>query len=363
LKDRASISRRSIPMFERILVPLDGSPRAEQALPVAARIAHASGGSLHLLQVISPVVDYAGLSPVAMETEQSTIAEMAQSTDYLATLAASPMFAGIHTTIEVMFGSPAWHIQASAEAQKANLIVLCSHGRTGFTRWALGSVAHQLVHQSFVPLLVLREHETDSHSSQRAAVQSFCTLVPLDGSELAESALAPAAYLTAALAAPAPGALHLVQVVKIFPATVDGGFSRGLDEEALQRARTYLATTAEHIKATMKELKLSVTYAAEYERDVTSALVNVAEQKGERKAAETVAGCDLIAISTHGRSGLQRLIMGSVTDRLLNATKGPMLIVRPHKVGNFLHEGKPGVHQKNGERQSEFVGTSQVGLL
>jgi nucleotide-binding universal stress UspA family protein len=350
-------------MFERIIVPLDGSSRAEQALPVAARIAHASGGSLHLLQVISPVVDYGGLAPVSMVTEQSAIAEMAQSTAYLTTLAASPMLTGIQTTIEVMFGSPAWHIQASAESQKANLIVLCSHGRTGFTRWALGSVAHQLVHQSFVPILVLREHEADAHLSHQDDAQSFRTLVPLDGSELAESALWPAAYLTAAMAAPAHGALHLVQVVKIFPATANEGFISGLNEEALQHAKTYLTTTVEHVQATMKELKLSVTYAVEYERDVTGTLVNVAEQKGERKATENIGGCDLIAISTHGRSGLQRLIMGSVTDRLLNVTKGPMLIVRPHKIGSFLNEEKRDVHQKNGDLQSEPVGSSRVGLL
>ena len=338
-------------MFERIIVPLDGSPRAERALPVAARIAHASGGSLHLLQVISPVVDYGGLAPVSMVTEQSAIAEMAQSTDYLTTLAASPMLTGIQTTIEVMFGSPAWHIQESAEAQKANLIVLCSHGRTGFTRWALGSVAHQLVHQSFVPILVLREHEADSHLSQRDDTQSFRTLVPLDGSELAESALMPAAYLTSALSTPGHGTLHLVQVVKIFPATAEEGYVSELNEEALQRARTYLTATVEHVQATMKDLKLSLTSSVEYEQDVVSTLVNVAEQKGERKATENVGGCDVIAISTHGRSGLQRLIMGSVTDRLLNTTTQPMLIVRPHKVGSFSNEEKRGMHQKNGDLQ------------
>lgn len=338
-------------MFERIIVPLDGSSRAEQALPVAARIAHASGGSLHLLQVISPVVDYGGLAPVSMVTEQSTIAEMAQSTDYLTILAASPMLAGVQVTSEVMFGSPAWHIQECAESQNANLIVLCSHGRTGFTRWALGSVAHQLVHQSSVPILVLREHETNSLLAHGDDAQSFRILVPLDGSELAESALLPAAYLTAAMAAPAHGTLHLVQVVKSLPTTAEEGFVSKLNEEALQRAKTYLATTAEHVQATMKELKLSVTYAVEYERDVVSTLMNVAEQKGEKKATEDVGGCDLIAISTHGRSGLQRLIMGSVTDRLLNVTKGPMLIVRPRKISSFLNEEKRDVHQKSGGLQ------------
>src|SRR5436309_505495 len=75
-------------MFERIVVPLDGSPRAEQALPVAARIARASGGSIHVLQVVSPPIDYSGgMAPAPLMTEQSVEIEMAASTSYLNTVA------------------------------------------------------------------------------------------------------------------------------------------------------------------------------------------------------------------------------------------------------------------------------------
>ncbi|MBA2394985.1 MAG: universal stress protein [Ktedonobacteraceae bacterium] len=350
-------------MFKRIIVPLDGSSRAEQALPVAARIARASGGSLHLLQVISPVVDYGGLTPVPMLTEQSTMAEMAQSTGYLTSFATLPMMEGIQITTEAVFGAPARQILEVAGSRGTNLIVLCSHGRSGFTRWALGSVAHQLVHHSSIPMLVLREHEVNSLLSHGDDAQTLRTIVPLDGSELAESALWPAAYLTSALAAPAQGALHLVQVVKIFPATAEEGFISELNEEALQRARAYLMTTMEHIHATMKDLKLFVTSSVEYERDVTSTLVNVAEQKSEGQGVENAGSCNLIAISTHGRNGLQRLIMGSVTDRLLSTTKGPMLIVRPPKVGKLLNEEKHTMKQKNDNPELAYAGSSWVGLL
>jgi len=346
-------------MFKRIIVPLDGSSRAEQALPVAARIARASGGSLHLLQVISPVVDYGGLTPVPMLTEQSTRAEMAQSTGYLTSFATLPMLEGIQITSEAVFGAPARQILEVAESRGTNLIVLCSHGRTGFTRWALGSVAHQLVHHSSIPTLVLREHEVPSLLSHGHDAQALRTIVPLDGSELAESALLPAAYLTSALAAPAQGTLHLVQVVKIFPATAEEGFISELNEEALQRARVYMAATMVHVQATMKELKLSVTSTVEYKRDVASTLMNVAEQKGE-KGAENVGGYDLIALSTHGRSGLQRLIMGSVTDRLLNTTKGPMLIVRPQKVRMHSNEVKHTLKQKTNHLEPTHAGSFRV---
>jgi hypothetical protein len=133
-------------------------------------------------------------------TEQSIEMEMADSTSYLNTVASWQILAGIKTTTEVLFGLPAPHILAAAESRRADLIVLCSHGRTGFTRCVLGSVAHQLVHQSAVPVLVLRESQSASLLSPSDAACPLCTLVPLDGSPLAESALVPAAYLTAALA-------------------------------------------------------------------------------------------------------------------------------------------------------------------
>jgi nucleotide-binding universal stress UspA family protein len=257
--------------------------------------------------------------------------EMAEASDYLKAVAASPMLAGIVTTTEVSFGLPAPDILAAAETHGSDLIVLCSHGRTGFTRWALGSVAHTLAHQSTVPLLVLRQNEALSFLSHADMAHPLRTLVPLDGSKLAEVALNPAASLTAALAAPARGALHLAEVVKDVPAATEEGVVSVLNEEAFQQASTYLAAVAERLQTTMKGLRLTLTYAVGYDADVASTLVSMAEHGDEGKEAEGVVGCDLIAISTHGRSGLQRWVMGSVTERILTATKLPILIVRPEK--------------------------------
>ena len=110
------------------------------------------------------------------------------------------------------------------------------------------------------------------------------------------------------------------------PTEVGEGYSSELNEEALQRARNYLASVADRLQATMKELKLALPYAVELEVDAASVLVSLAEQKG-------ADAYDLIAISTHGRGGLERWVMGSVTERLLNTTKLPMLIVRPPQEG------------------------------
>src|SRR5579872_2574174 len=93
--------KRSVTMFQRILVPLDGSPRAEQALPVAARLAQAAGGTVVLLQVVCPPLDYAGgMAQTSMLTEQEIETELATSTSYLATIAHSAPLAGINCTTE-----------------------------------------------------------------------------------------------------------------------------------------------------------------------------------------------------------------------------------------------------------------------
>jgi len=256
-----------------------------------------------------------------MLTEQVIETELAEATSYLETIAHSAPLAGIDITTESVFGLPWQNILAVAESKSVDLIIMCSHGRTGFTRWVLGSVARQLVHQSTVPVFVVRENAASLllHSD---AARPLCALVPLDGSLLAETALVPAAHLTAALAAPAQGALHLAQVVKVSSATAAKSVVSENHEGALLRAETYLATAGEHLQATVRDCKLSITYSVELETDVASALMNRAEH-----------GCDLIVISTHGRGGLERWVMGSVTDRLLNTTQLPMLIVRPQHKG------------------------------
>jgi nucleotide-binding universal stress UspA family protein len=102
-------------MIKRILVPLDGSARAEYALPIVARIVRAWGCSIHLLEVVAPPIDYGGGFAVApLIAEQLIEAETTEAIDYLQTMAASPRLAGIQTTTEVVFGIPAQYILAEA---------------------------------------------------------------------------------------------------------------------------------------------------------------------------------------------------------------------------------------------------------
>jgi nucleotide-binding universal stress UspA family protein len=191
----------------------------------------------------------------------------------------------------------------------------------------LGSVARTLAHESTVPTLVLHEHETAALLAHPDAVRPLRTLVPLDGSPLAEAALAPAAHLIASLTT--QGELHLTHVVKPVRTSAEEGVESSLNAKATARASTYLTQVTERLQAMVKELGISISCSVACGTDVASARLRQAEPGAQGQATADSRGCDLIAISTHGRHGLERWVMGSVADRLLNTTKLPLLIVRP----------------------------------
>jgi nucleotide-binding universal stress UspA family protein len=329
-------------MFKRILVPLDGSARAEQALPVAAKLAKASEGSLVLLRVVSQPVDYWGvLSQDPLTMEQVIEADLAGADSYMAGVVASADLAGITVKTEVTFGVPASHILATAESQRIDLIVMCSHGRTGFKRWALGSVAHEVVHHSPVPVLVLREGQASSLLSQTAAAHPLRAFVALDGSPLAEAALIPAANLVAAFALPGQRVLHLTHVVKLPAGASQEDVVHEVGERALEHIKAYLISVGRRLQEALKDLDLSISWSVALDTDIADALIRTVETEEEGKETEGLGGYSLIAMSTHGRGGVERWVMGSVTENVLNTTKLPLLIVRPLKVEHGWTSASP----------------------
>ncbi len=318
-------------MLKKILVPLDGSLRAERVLPVAARIARASEGSILLLQVVSPPIDYgSGLAPVPFVTGELIKAELKEADSYLKTVASSQVLTGIQTSTEVLYGFAAQQLLSTAQDESVDLIVMGSHGRTGLTRWILGSVAHKLTHESAVPVLVLRDKGRElcsPHPDARGRLTR--AFVSLDGSELADAVLRPAINLAMALSAPAPAALHLMQVVKMFPNSEEHGTLSELNQQAVEQAKAHLAAVKARLQQEFPESTLEITSSVSVDRDIAGALLRTAEAQGEESASTEPNGSDLIAMSTHGREGLQRWMIGSITERVLEATRLPMLIVRP----------------------------------
>src|SRR5258708_36272244 len=197
-------------MFQRILVPLDGSARAEQAIPVAARIAQAFGGSITLLRVVThPIDTVAYLMQPPEATEKALSASHARAIDYLTRLANSDELAGVATAMEVTGSIPTQTILSAARLQQVDAIIMCSHGDAGCRRWALGSVAQKVARHSPVPVLILPEGTDLTPNLPPEGTRPVQVLVGLDGSSLAEAALVPAVPLSVALSAPIQGALHL----------------------------------------------------------------------------------------------------------------------------------------------------------
>jgi nucleotide-binding universal stress UspA family protein len=324
-------------MFKQILVPLDGSERAEQALPIAARIAHTGGGVVTLLRVVDVQEWYGpyfvptgggylpsgGWTPSSGMNEGQEVAEA-----YLKGTAASAPLLGVQTSVTVRDGAAAHVILEEIEVQHANLVVMSSHGRSGLTRWALGSVAEHIARDATVPVLLL--HENSSPLIDLS--QPLRMLVPLDGSAIAQAALAPAIELLIALNAPAPAELHFVMVLA--PHVVEE-----TDQSyplMLEGARSYLTGVAEDVRQEAAgRIPLNVSWSVATDNDVADGIIQVAENRKSIEGAQATEGpssFDLIAMATHGRTGIARWALGSVAEHVFHGTRLPCLIVRPPEI-------------------------------
>jgi nucleotide-binding universal stress UspA family protein len=141
-------------MFKKILVPLDGSKRAEKILPQVKELVKFSGAEVHLLKV---VMSYE-IDPKKDKEELEKLAGEAQ--EYLDQVAARLKKKGIQASATVAYGKDAVQICDYASGKKCNLIAMSTHGRNGLSRWALGSVADKVLQCSSVPVMLFRATES-----------------------------------------------------------------------------------------------------------------------------------------------------------------------------------------------------------
>lgn len=352
-------------MFRHILVPLDGSTRAEQALPVAARIARTTGGTLTLLRIVTNM-EHVDVDSKRVPLDGALAADIAMAKDYLAQVATTDetdVFEGIGIKMEVLIGIPAQEILEYTPTHQVDLIVMCSHGTTGFTRWMLGSVAQMVARYSPIPVFVLREGGPLPIDGPDTPGRPLRILVALDGSPFAEKVLVPAAQLCAALAAPTQGVLHLILVLRRLTGIYDHKETiAAIHALAISDARTYLNDIARRLREPdLAPLNLGVTSSLVIKEDVADTLLKVAESGKYIEGIEGFDGCDIIALATHGRGGLARWVMGSVTERILGATKLPLLIVRPSERATQTQASATEKGKVKKETQEEYQ--IQAGLI
>jgi nucleotide-binding universal stress UspA family protein len=298
-------------MFRAILVPLDGSPLAEQALPLAARLARATDSALHLVHVhvaASPdPIAVEGL-PVVDEELRSMAAEHERV--YLERAAARLADGAFRPIATRLTGPVTQSLSSYARDIRAGLVVMTTHGRSGFANLWLGSVAEGLARLSGTPLLLLRPGEGDTIGE----VAFRRVLVPLDGSALAEEILEHAG----ALAAVDDGELALLRVVDTLPVPASMPFHERfrLDERAVAAER---AAAEEYLAGLVARVGPRAGATVVEAEQPARAILDEAER----------LGADLVAVTTHGSSAVRGVALSSVTDKVLRAVRGPLLIVRP----------------------------------
>lgn len=299
-------------MYTKILVPLDGSELSERVLPYARSFAKALKLPVELLQVIDPAVIETLSDPERGRYVDIVEADMKGNVqDYLSQVAGS--FEGASTvTCVVRIGNPAEIIADRGSADPGILIAMSTRGRSGVQRWVLGSVADKVLHSIVSDMLLIRG-DGSSRSDGEAMLKTV--VVPLDGSHIAEKVL--------------PHAVGLAKNMKLevillraysLPASIyfsgeEYGPDLGqLTEQIREEAREYLEAKVQALRSEGLESVSSVLLQGEGAAEI----IDTAQKTPD----------NLVAMCTHGRSGLSRWVLGSVTERVILHSGDPVLVVR-----------------------------------
>jgi nucleotide-binding universal stress UspA family protein len=286
--------------FKRLLVPLDGSPLAERALPFAQAMSRIVDGDLILVRATNVKGAYLDLA-------EAQVRAATEAEHYLKEVA--DRYGTCHPVeYSVPYGDPAAAVAGVAQTRAADLIVMTTHGRGELARMVVGSVADAVVRETRVPLLLIRAGlEIDAWEQGLHRI-----LVPLDGSALAEAALPRVAELARLTNA----RLTLLQVIgPPMPELTAFEIARlpEDDGELTIAAEAYLRRVA----ATLHERGLDADTAVHFGDPAACIAEEVALNRH-----------GLVAMSTHGRSGIDRLVVGSVADRVLRTARAPLLLFR-----------------------------------
>ncbi len=326
-------------MFTHVLVPLDGTDLAEGILPYVVGIAGGVGARITLLTVVDPDMlevptslrgeaSGRGIPPEERrragtrrhESSGPFVQQIMENVErraeaHLREVAERLREQGVEAEGKIVLGTPAEQIARSAEAEGCDLIAMSTHGRNLIARGVLGSVTDKVIHSVSVPVLTITPERARRYQ-QEPGGKMTTLLAPLDGSELAESVLPYVESLALAMS---------LRVVLVKALRLDNSSSAYLEGMAY---------------ATDAKIQLEVEQeSSEYLGEIASAL----RDKGVKVITKVILGtpasaiadysqeidCDVIAMATHGRSGISRWVLGSVTETLVRTSGSPVLVVPP----------------------------------
>ena len=300
-------------MYSKILVPLDGSKTAEKVLPYARYLAGRFKVPVELLAVVD-IAEVASHMVSEKARFLDTIIDDAvrRLTSYLGKVATT--FAGTDVRCSVEKGKAEDTIIEKAATDKATLITMATHGRSGLNRFLLGSVAEKVLRGMVNPLLLIRATE-EATAEGEAMLKAI--IVPLDGSELAEGVLP----LAAGMAKKLDLEIELFRTYHI-PYNVYGGeegFYAGNYEEMLAGVRDEAAQYLDKKAADLKNLGVAKVTCVTKEGLAADEIISLGQKTPD----------NLIAMSSHGRSGVKRWVLGSVAEAVVRHCGDPVLITRP----------------------------------
>ncbi|MBM4424222.1 MAG: universal stress protein [Chloroflexi bacterium] len=293
-------------MYDRVLVPLDGSTLSERALaPALALVTKPSGEVMLLRALLAEAMLVRGIEGVDPYVESWAVerrdADRKESAEYLAALQNANRRDDLALHTRVVEGDVSEAILLAAQA--ADLIVMSTHGYSGLTRWVLGSVTERVLSAAPCPVLVVRQSQP-MHK----------VLIALDGSDLSETAIAPGIEAAVRLGCKA-SLLRVVDEITGFERAQlglgDTDIANRLQEGLMKEAQTYLGS-----------LVLPALQESHREVVVGSAAHTILDYAQAHEI-------DLIVMATHGRTGLSKWVYGSVTEKVLRGAHCNMLVVRP----------------------------------
>jgi nucleotide-binding universal stress UspA family protein len=304
-------------MYRSLLVPLDGSAHSARALPLASALAKRMGATVHVVTVNDPsayIPFIPGEVGIPVYNQELVAARRAQDQETLNAAVATLQSAGVPVRESLLEGTVVEALQEYVEAEGMELVVMTTHGRSGFTRLRLGSVATAYLTRSTTPVLLVRSGSEEEGDAPPLELPRGEILCPLDGSPFAESMLPHLRLFADALGL----RLHLlaISVPHALPMAPFGAETLLADDSAL---RAEEAGRLEYLQRMQAQCPPGTVVTAVTDLSVAHAILDASQNPA----------VGAIGMATHGRGGFKRFMLGSVADEVIRHARVPLLVYRP----------------------------------